>query len=279
MYLVTTAPIWICQRLDDVGKMIKSSYHTFRERSQQMVVDLHVPYLQGYVNLTELGTTDPLILSGSYMNEETALKTENNTVVFTSYLMKLYLACIFNEYEKAEEYAILSRPYESGASLFGVQQRIFLEAMALLVLCRKSRRRPHHRQIQKTKAVRPQSNRKRLQLARGYLKTLKKHASYHKSYLDSNLAHRIVAIEAGIAMVQGNIELGREKYKESISIALKERLWGEQSLISEIAGMALCDCGYTNDGISYLKQAKIVYEEWGAHRKVFEMEQQLKQQT
>ena len=64
-----------------------------------MVVDLHLPYLQGYMNLTEAvdDTSDPLILTGKYMNEEVAMKTENNTVIFTSYLMKIYLACIFNE--------------------------------------------------------------------------------------------------------------------------------------------------------------------------------------
>ena len=234
-----------------------------------MVLDLHLPYVQGYTNLTETVDVakDPLILTGTYMNEATALKTENNTMIFTSYLMKLFLACIFNEYEKAEEYAILSRPHESGASLFGVQQRLFLEALTLLVLCRPRPRR--HEKTKNTSSLK-QSRRKRLRLAKGYLKTLKKHASYSGR---SNLAHRIAALEAGFAMVRGDVDLGASKYKEAVGIASEELVWGEEALISEVAGMALCDFGWTKDGQSYLKNAKEVYDEWGAHRKVIQLEQ------
>ena len=83
-----------------------------------------------------------------------------------------------------------------------------------------------------------------------------------------NFQQKYFLLEAEKAFTDGNLDLATSFYDKAIEAAKQHRFVNEQALASECAAVFYLDHGNVGQARRYFVQARQLYKEWGAHRKV-----------
>lgn len=217
----------------------------FRQTSVQSSCDLRhqlVLNLMGESN-------DPVVLTGEITNEEQALqeaKERSPTTYAWWHFVKLQLAVYMNDLCLARLILDRLRSVDKNTLLpFAIAIFVFFEGLAAA--------------MSKTR-----KDTKRAKRALSQLRFFAKHAPF-------NYLNKVYLIEAELSLGAGKHEEALAYYNLSIDLAKQEGLIHDQALACERAGYAhRSSCGLAKATL-FLRRARSLYGEWGAHVKVAQL--------
>jgi hypothetical protein len=213
------------------------------------------PLLQAaqFVQCMRGGCATPSILSGSYMDWESALAEAKGSGITAwsqnIWLLKLMLASYFGTFEEAETAS------QALARLGMITFTCFMKAAAWLhggiaaieMSCRGIRRRG-------------------INQARRNLRRLTKLSGYSRL----NYGSKASLLAAELAIARGNFHQGKTLYEESISLAKEASLWSDAALACERLSRAYKNRSRSDQLVAY-DEAIHFYDAWGATAKAAEL--------
>ena len=221
---------------------------------------LHYAQIWGQFTLNLVQTTpNPTHLTGSLFNEEKQLspliKSNNISSLYCFHLVKVILHYLFKEFSQAVEHGQLAERYENGiVGLLPAGYNVFYHSLALL-------------------AAYPHVD---AQLQKAYLRRV----DYNQNQLEEwalhapmNFQHKYELVEAEKAQILGNYWEAVELYERAIVGAKKYQYLNEEALAYELAAEFYLQRGMKRFAKAYLKDAHYRYQQWGAIRKVMDLEQ------
>ncbi|MBT4491824.1 MAG: AAA family ATPase [Gammaproteobacteria bacterium] len=233
----------------------KLNEHAAEAKSHQQIPMYHMSciYLQAVRNLLS-PTESPWLLIGPNVDENSLLQYQelkvDDSALANLFIIKLYLAIIFCQNDKAIEYA-----NEALLHLNGVQATPaipffrFLESLACIWALKKSSR------VQALKL--------RIRIYRN-LRLLRKWAHHSPS----NIAHRYSLIKAELAAAGGNVLNALSYYEQAIGKAKQSGYLNDIALASELSGRFHRSQDRHELAQHYLNHAANNYRRWGANTKV-----------
>ena len=87
-----------------------------------------------------------------------------------------------------------------------------------------------------------------------------------------NFQQKYLLLEAEKAFTDGNVEIATASYDKAIEAAREHRFINEEALVSECAALFYLDHENVDQARRYLEEARDLYGQWGAHRKVGDIE-------
>ena len=219
------------------------------DRKQDSVLCLHRPTLQCVANL--MGEAEnPLILTGQYMDEVASLKTNNGAAFELVYFWKGYIASILGLHGYAGTF--FSKVEFKYISLLGQSMVAYLSGLACFS------RALDASGFQRMRGIR--TGRQRLERVRQF-------ASSNPFFV-----HKVHLLEAKLALCCGKPEDARTEFAKAIEGAQRYNSLLDEALATEHAGVALlCENRPNSDGFRYVTNALLLYEQWGAQKKVEQM--------
>ena len=220
------------------------------DRKQDSALFLHRPIVQCVSNL--IGEADhPLLLTGQYMDEATSLKTNNGTVLELIYFCKGFIAVILGLHDGAGtffskvEFKHICPLYQSMAA--------YLSGLACFS------RALDTSGFQKLREIR--NGRLQLDLVR------------QSAASNPFFVHKVHLLEAKLALCCSKSGDGHCEFANAIEGAQRYNSRLDEALATEHAGVALlaCDKRPNSNGFRYLTNALLLYEQWGAQKKVEKM--------
>lgn len=222
-----------------------------RERKQDSALSLHSPIVQCVSNLLS-EADDPTVLSGRHMVEGEALrdrreKSANGTGVAMILIWKVFLECLFLEFEKAER----TSQATEWKYVFVMTQTFYwyYSGIALLSLARLDGRK--------------KKQRNRLHQGKEQLARLRKVANFCPF-----LMHRVFLLEALLALCHCKTNLAFTKFEASMNWARQHKSVGDEAVACEHTGIVLLEQGREEDGRRLINKAVYLYKQWGSHAKV-----------
>lgn len=192
--------------------------------------------------------TDPLVLTGEFLNEAQALKNSKGKHPVAYMLLLLYkhtLAVYMNDFPAALNMsALIQSAAMDNIFPFLVSTFCFLDGLVSASISWSSKQ--HKRR------------------AKRLLVKLRAYAEH----CPQNFSGKVYLVEAEMASAAGDSESALILYKDAIEWARSQELIHEEALAYERAGYALCAHCKPNEGREYLKEAKALYASWGAQAKV-----------
>lgn len=219
---------------------------------QTVVLRLMEPLFQTMANL--LGqSTDPLVLTGDFSDEDTCLKRHiaaNNILgVCMFYLAKGVVAFFLDRTELALTCAQKCMGLKQG-NMFApmTHLQLFIEGMAHLIVDKPNVRRA---------------------------KTCLSQLQWYSQFAPTVLTGKMALLEAEMASLKGDESLAMEKYAIAIAIHQRQGIIHEQAYSCERAAVSLSRFGRTEESTEYLIEAMSLYRNWGCQLKVEHIEKQL----
>jgi predicted ATPase len=249
LLLICMGSVFAGDRLDDVLRLISRYQRRALVLQQHKIVAFMSFITQMILNL--LGKArDPHVLTGDASNEEEAVRefqaAGNLRALESIDLFKCFLAVYLKKYDLARVLALKMRGCKkSGMNALCLTQFIFLDAMAEVT-------------------VEHPSKWKSLLAGRSSLRRLKEYARH----CPENMLNKVYLIEAERHAIRGNRDKALSKYVLSIEHAERHGVLQEQALAYERAGLRLLEWDREIRGLEYLRDAKNIYELWGASYKV-----------
>jgi hypothetical protein len=251
--LYTLIAFWAGRPLEGLLIETQQSISLMQKYRQDTALRFTSLLLQFVLNLTGR-SRDPLILTSDDYEREVEVKrigrSAHNYYRTPLSMYRFLLAFYFNEYDLAEKLARESRSnkfFDTGSLMYSLNS--FYQAMTAMALAQHSR------------------DRRRVSFARRSLKRLKK----YEQLVPENCQNKVLLIEAELAAYNGNMELALAKFARSIDKAGEEGFLHEQALACERAGSALRRSSDYAGALPFLCRAQSLYQEWGAHAKVVQM--------
>ena len=244
--------IYHCDEATNIGRPLSRVVSDLEAYAQQALDygleyyhNLTLPLLQYAMNL--MGDCEnPVVLTGTAMDQEELLATQNPFLVCNIRFQRMWLAVYFEEYSLAWEMAECSRDMSEIMIGRHVNWRSALfEGLAAFSLARKS-----HQKIWKRRAHRVYNRVKK----------------WEKSG-NVNCRHILCIFEAEKAAVEGKHDLARRAYRRAISTAAKMGFLNDGALFNERAGIYLLEFGDADSHYwakNYLEDALNLYSEWEA---------------
>jgi predicted ATPase len=216
---------------------------------QEVLLILIIPTLQLVLNLRGQ-SDDPLIMTGEMMDQEAMLReaaeTNNTTQICSIHNSRLFLACLFGDFEVAQD--AVTKSWNVEEEMIALYDVIVYHTFAGLVaasLARRSKRRTHVSQLRKH---------------------LKKVARWAKHSPKNNL-HKQWLLEAELAALLGDTTGASRLFRSSIEEARKSGFVQMQAIANERAGLFLRHCGDAAAAEPFYEQARWCYLEWGCTAK------------
>lgn len=243
--------------IGQVYKIIERNIQTITQLKQQGSLIYLAITQQAVANLLK-DTPDPLHLNGPYYEEEKMLPlhmANNDTYgIFQVYFHKLLLAYIFNDYDRAREYAdqVRERVFSSTAQYFYYYSFAY-DSLAMLA------------SLDNAPPVKRSAMLKRV--ARNQAK-LKKWAHY----APMNHQHRWHMVEGELARVNSQYQLAHHHFLQAVELANQSGYIYEEALTLELLGRLHYKTGSPVVSSTFLKEARTCYARWGAEAKVKDMD-------
>lgn len=233
---------------------LANSNEEAKKFNQTPILNLGSIYQQAVHNLTSQNQL-PWMLEGDIYDEKQLLKHVKNSDGVSSitnlYILKLFLAVLFNEPKHALKFARQARQsLDSVISSPAIPFFTIYESLACVanlgVVSYKERLRL----------------RVRLKLNQKQLRKWSHHAP-------ENILHGFHLIEAERAKYNGNTTSAMDHYELAIGYASKYGFLKEQGFANELTGRFYLDSGKHDLALFYLERAKTIYRRWGATTKVY----------
>jgi len=223
---------------------------------QRLILDWHKIYWQSIVNLRGRNEK-PIIIKGEIYNEEKMMPVDmgvnDNGSGFHLYFNKLWLNYLFQEEEKAFEYAVKLEKYiDVARGLLALFHNFYTSLARLAVYPRTSE--DDRQQILATVAAN---------------QTKMENWAHHAPM---NFQHKYYLVEAERARVLDNNGDAREYYDRAIALAKENEYLNEEALANELAGRYYLSRNQNPIAQLYLKEAHYAYQRWGAVAKVRDIE-------
>lgn len=223
------------------------------EFNQTPILSTGSIYQQAARNLIKPNAA-PWLLEGEIYSENNLLQFHQDSGDESSlanlYIVKLFLAVLFNQDEYAADFAREARlKLVSVVSSPVVPFFILYESLACI------RRLPASRGWQRLRL------RSRVQLNQRKLRKWAHHAP-------ANVSHSFHLVEAELARLDGNLTRALEHYDKAIHLAQENGFLKEHALANELAGRFHLGQDKRELGLFYLRHARASYVRWGAMTKV-----------
>mmetsp|Transcript_5552 Transcript_5552/g.9172 ORF Transcript_5552/g.9172 Transcript_5552/m.9172 type:complete len:1045 (-) Transcript_5552:25-3159(-) len=230
--------------------------------SQDLALRISDVVYQSMLNLRGC-SGDPLRLDGEIMREEETLRyaadTNNSFLRQMVYYQKAMLAIYFNDFAAAGEMA--SKLWNKsdnlvGSCTFAAGSTSFMFALSALGMCRKSNQAKYlyYRRV-----------------ARKYTKKLE----HWVKQGNSNVHHMLLILRAEESYVRKDkIEKVKKAYDKASSVSRRSGFTHNAALVSERCGRFFLEHGDDDWAKDYLKNAHVLYREWGALGKVSQLEKE-----
>ena len=195
---------------------------------------------------------DPFVLTGEFMNEDDELHSiracNNGTAETSLELCHTWIAIYMGDPDKAEKFGIATRTANITMQFsLGRITQYFLDGMAASMAARA---------IQVTK--------RRLRTIRQCTKALNKIATL----APFNFLHLVCVLEAEMAMLQGNLNKAKLKYRMSIDLALKGKYIHHLGLCYDRLAFTLREHGEHPTAMENYIKSRDAFASWGAKVKV-----------
>ena len=204
-------------------------------------------------NLLEPGA-EPWNLQGPWYNEiemlQRHLDAGDETGIFATHFVKMYLCYMFGRFAQAADYAALAEPHmESVLGTIYVPLFCTWQSLALLAGYQGCSRRRQRRILQKVKRNQ---------------KKLKEWASA----CPANSLHRFYMVGAELNRVLGNHLKAQKRYDLAINLARKNAFIQDHAMANEMAARYYLEEGKMTIAVAYMKKARYSYDRWGALARV-----------
>ena len=214
--------------------------------------------LQALTNLRS-DTKQTYRLLGEHYNEDEQIKVHqehrDQTELGTLYILKLFLACVFGEYDKGLQYSNhASKLLEAVASSNWMALFHFYSALALMGVAR---------------GQAGSKKRKTLKLVRPHLKKLSFWGKYvkHREY-------KALFLRAEMEWCKGHIEKARLLFRDALNKAREVGYSHDIAMIHEHFALYYQGLDEPGQVQFHLLQARQEYQTWGASTKVEQMERE-----
>jgi predicted ATPase/signal transduction histidine kinase len=226
---------------------------SIRKLKQESALRLLVVFHQAVLNLMGRASNPCRLIGDVYDETEMLtihLQAKDRSAICVTYLNKLTLCYLFEEYTQAIESAELSRDYLDGVTgTPAVPVFYFYDSLARLAVYDSSRGRLR-RNILRRVALNQRKMRK---------------WALHGSM---NHLHKYLLVEAERLRLRGKFRESEDCYDRSIELAKENEYINEEALANELAAKFFLARGKTNVARAYMADARYCYERWGAHAKV-----------
>ncbi|MCP4701899.1 MAG: AAA family ATPase [Gammaproteobacteria bacterium] len=245
------------RQLAELEKEISAYSKVIAQEKQETGLFLINVYRQAILNL--LGQAEhPCRLLGEACDEEQTLPahlaSNDRTAIFSIYINKLMLCYLFHEYQYAVEHAENAEKYLDGVpGAAAVPMFYFYDSLARLANFHNAAKG-----VQKQILGKVAANRKKMQK--------------WAQYAPMNYAHKLHLIEAEQARVLGEDESARQNYEKAIGEARNNGYLNEQALASELTAKFYLARRQNRQASQHLRNARDIYEQWGALAKVRHLE-------
>mmetsp|Transcript_11078 Transcript_11078/g.30599 ORF Transcript_11078/g.30599 Transcript_11078/m.30599 type:complete len:278 (-) Transcript_11078:569-1402(-) len=252
--------------LSNVAAAMKGVYQLLHKKNQEVLMRILRPFFQTVLNLIGATTeTNPLVLSGSIMNEEEEFKYaklhSNRKILFSLYLCQAEMAFLLHKFKRAQE--ILDKVKDMGNTemLFSsLSIKVhFLDAMICTSMAWGAYREAKKADRESSKRMKYYLSKAREQLA--YLENL-------AEFAPANILQKVYMIRGELNSMEESIDEGMAWYKKAMDHAVENGNNSDRTLACERAGLALRSCGREDDALDYLEDCCAYYREWGATIKV-----------
>ena len=87
-----------------------------------------------------------------------------------------------------------------------------------------------------------------------------------------NFQQKFFLLEAEKAFAEGNVEIATDSYDKAIEAAKDHRFINEQALANECVALFYLEHGNVDQARRYLEESRDLHGQWGAQRKVDDIE-------
>lgn len=213
---------------------------------------------QAVMNLTG-GSDHTTTLTGEAMDQDKELKRVNDTE-FSMILAKIhhnqmYLACFFGEHELGVNLALKHREKVNEQNPGGpsVYVGAFVSALSFFSMARKTRKTKYKKE------------------AMNLFRTIRD----WRQKGNPNVLHYESLLDAEAAALQGKKQDATKKYKDAVLKATRVGMTQDQALANERFGDFLLEVDERSEAAYHFSLAIQLYKEWGAGRKVSQLERRL----
>jgi hypothetical protein len=230
---------------------------------QQGMLSLLQPFGQMVDNLMGNAKGSISVLTGDFMNEDAYLRHPEHKTGTTQFaamnVRRLMVVYVMNDLVASELSAVKSRQIAKEiVSSLTASVQAFYDGLCSVALARKEtgrRQRASH-----------------LKRARVCLKKLKR----WETKCPENFSNKVLLVEAELASFAGNVDAAIDKYKESIDVAGAEGFIQDQAIARERMGDAIMRrSGRCMEARECFEAARSLYDTWGAHAKVKQLDELL----
>jgi PAS domain S-box-containing protein len=227
----------------------------------QVMAKIHQEHIRSYhdrywqLGLNLIGDNDnPIYLSGRAYDEEQMLpiilETGDVYSLFEIYFLRLYLAYLFGDLDRAIAHAALAEQNLSGSSsLICSAIFYFYDSLTRLAIFSTASESAQSEILTKVAA-----NQEKMR--------------FWEHHAPMNFAHKVYLVEAELARVLGRSADAREYYDRAISLAQEHEYLNEEALAYELAGKFYLAKEQKHTARHYLQDACYAYQRWGANAKV-----------
>ncbi len=214
---------------------------------------------QGF-RLNLLGqTNDRFSISDASFNEEEFLESMKQAQ--SDYYLAIYYLCKLQVCFFREDYTAALFQIKEGdkvrKALLGMPYSVIYCLYAFLVLA----------------ALWPEMNRKEKRRARRRLKREHKQMKKWSDHFSVNFLHHTLLMEAEMARIFGKTQKAEQLYDRAVATVKKNEFLRYEALANELTGKFYQTQGRENMACPYMREARYLYDRWGASAKVQHLEE------
>ncbi|MEN6464171.1 MAG: ATP-binding protein, partial [Syntrophaceae bacterium] len=244
--------------LSDLSKSFETDFPAvFRLKEERNILGMKL-YRQVILNLQGL-SADPCVISGDAYREEEHIPIHmqggDGVMLFDVHFLKMIISYLMGRNEEAlenENAAYVNIRAITGQVFFSFYH--FYSSLVNLANIDDKSTAERHRILKKV-----DRNQK-------VLRKWNKHAPM-------NYQHKILLVEAERCRIKGKTTAAADYYDQAIKLAGENKYLNEEAIANELAGRFYLSQGKSLYASVYLKQARYLYERWGAAAKVKDLEE------
>lgn len=247
---------YVGRQLSELEIEMRQASKEIKILQQEAVLNMNRVFHQVVLNL--LGeSNDPCCIEGEIYSEEKMFplyqSTNNKNAFCITYLNKMRLCYLFYRFEDAYKYALKTEEsLDAVIGLLLVPWFHFYDSLA-------------HIAVYKNESWKNQK--KILARVAASLKKMKKWAQI----VPVNHEHTYLLVKAERARILGKETLAKDLYNQAIESANKHDYIHEEALAWELAARFYNDKEHFSLAATYLRQALVCYEKWGAKAKISQL--------
>lgn len=261
-YMYCSGLFRVGRELAEVAEEMAYYCDSIRKIRHESALRLLAIFRQAVLNLMGQ-SSDPCRLVGEAFDEDKTLPlhraANDRSAICVTYLNKLALCYLFENYSAAQENAVITAEYLNGViGTPAVPVFYFYDSLVRLAL-----------------HVADEDGRKdtALRKVRQNQRRLKKWSDHGPM----NHLHKFMLVEAERFRLLGKYDKAEKCYEEAIRLAKENEYLNEQALARELAARFYLSRGASDKGLSCMLDARYCYEKWGAQAKVKFMDEKYRQ--